>query len=435
MTSEPIKRHTSGPRLFEAVDLPPIVRDPTTPTRRRKFRPWHFGIKTIAFVVVIVVFVLPLIPDFREAADKLLDVNPLLLVVGVAFQVASWFCYSLLTSAALGEGARPVSEMRMFRIQMSTKALSGIVPGGNAAGSALGYRLMTLSGIKGPDAGFALATAGIGSAVVLNLILWLGLMISIPRRGVNPLYASAALAGVIIMIIAVILVLGVIHGRGRAERVIRWIAGTLHFSGDKATDVLRQVGTRMEELFDDKQLLKRTVIWAATHWLTGAASLWVFLRAFGTTLDFDALIVVFGLANVMAVIPLTPGGLGVVDATYVATLVGFGVVRHPAVLAVASFRIAQLWLPILVGGFLYATLRIGPWRIERRDRLARLRALAHEEDGAETQLEFLMRAWPKRVVRPTPDVPTPDAPTPDVPMPDVPVPGPQQHEAVEDPPA
>ena len=420
VTSEPTKRQIPGPRRFGAGELPPIVRDPSAPTRRRKFRPWRFGIKTIAFVVVVVVFVLPLIPDFREAADKLFDVNPLLLVVGVAFQVASWFCYSLLTNAALGEGARPVSELRMFRIQMSTKALSGIVPGGNAAGSALGYRLMTLSGIKGPDAGFALATAGIGSAVVLNLILWLGLMISIPRRGVNPLYASAALAGVIIMLIAVALVLGVIHGRGRAERVIRWIAGKLHVNGDKATDVLRQVGTRMEELFDDKQLLKRTVIWAAAHWLTGAASLWVFLRAFDTTLEFDALIVVFGLANVMAVIPLTPGGLGVVDATYVATLVGFGVMRHPAVLAVAAFRIAQLWLPIVVGGFLYATLRIGPWRIERRDHLARLRALAHEEEGAETQLEFLMRAWPKRMVRP---------------MPDVRVPGPQQDEDVEDPPA
>ena len=38
----------------------------------------------------------------------------------------------------------------MFRIQMSTKALANIVPGGSAAGSALGYRLLTLSGIQRP---------------------------------------------------------------------------------------------------------------------------------------------------------------------------------------------------------------------------------------------------------------------------------------------
>ena len=66
-----------------------------------------------------------------------------------------------------------ISRLRLFRIQMSTKALSSIVPGGSAAGSALGYRLMTLSGVNGPDAGFALATAGLGSAVVLNLIFWI----------------------------------------------------------------------------------------------------------------------------------------------------------------------------------------------------------------------------------------------------------------------
>jgi uncharacterized protein (TIRG00374 family) len=297
----------------------------------------------------------------------------------------------------------------MFRIQMSTKALGNIVPGGSAAGSALGYRLLTLSGIKGPDAGFALATAGIGSAVVLNVILWIGLLISIPIRGVNPLYASAALAGVVIMLIAVGLVLGLIHGQNRAERAIRWGARKLHVGGDSAVAALRQVGTRMEELIEDKQLLKRVVFWAAANWLIDAASLWVFLRAFDQTLDADALIISFGLANVMAAIPLTPGGLGPVDATYIAALVGFQVPRTTAALGVASYRIAQLWLPIVIGGIYYATLRIGPWSIERRGRLARLRTLAHEHDdeGRESQLDFLMRAWPKRIVPKMPDVVVP----------------------------
>ena len=83
------------------------------------------------------------------------------------------FAYTLLTRAALGDESNNISRLRLFRIQMSTKALSSIVPGGSAAGSAMGYRLMTLSGVNGPDAGFALATAGLGSAVVLNLIFWI----------------------------------------------------------------------------------------------------------------------------------------------------------------------------------------------------------------------------------------------------------------------
>ena len=78
-------------------------------------------------------------------------------------------------------------------------------------------------------------------------------------------------------------------------------------------------------------------------------------------------------------------------------------------MGVASYRIAQNFLPILVGGIFYASLRIGPWSISRRERLARLRTLAHEQDdgGRESQLDFLMRAWPKRIVPKMPDVEVP----------------------------
>ena len=161
---------------------------------------------------------LPLIPGFRSAITEIGKVRPLYLGGALVLQVAAWFAYSLLTRSALGEAGLQVSRWRMFRIQMSTKALSNIVPGGSAASSALGYRLMTLSGISGPDAGFALATAGLGSAVVLNLIFWTALLVSIPFRGVNALYVVSALAGLAIMLIVALLVVGLQHGRGRAER-------------------------------------------------------------------------------------------------------------------------------------------------------------------------------------------------------------------------
>jgi hypothetical protein len=98
-----------------------------------------------------------------------------------------------------------------------------------------------------------------------------------------------------------------------------------------------------------------------------------------------------------------------VDTTYIALLVGFGSAKNPATLGVASYRLAQQFLPILVGGIFYATLRIGPWSIERRDRLARLRQLAHEGERGETRMDFLMRVWPKRVARTVRDVAAPPA--------------------------
>ena len=68
-------------------------------------------------------------------------------------------------------------------------------------GTAASYRLLTDSGVSGSTAAFGLATQGIGSAVVLNLIFWLSLLISIPLQGYNPLYGFAAILGVLLIAI------------------------------------------------------------------------------------------------------------------------------------------------------------------------------------------------------------------------------------------
>ena len=359
------------------------------PPTRRSFR---FTLKLLLFLAVVYYFVVPLVPDFRNALEDLRQVEPALLVLGLVLELIALYCYAPLMKAALGDAGHDIGRGRLFRIQLSTRALSSIVPGGNAASSALGYRLLTLSGISGPDAGFALATVGLGSAVVLNLLLWCGLVVSILIRGVNPIYASAALAGVIVMGLAATLVFGLMEGQGRSERAVRWIAGKIHVDEDKAALVLHRLAERLDQLISDRQLLGRVVLWAALNWLFDMAALWVFLRAFNTTMPIDAIIVSFGIANVLAAIPITPGGLGYVDASYVALLVGFGATRSRATLGVAAYRFAQFFFPILLGGLMYLSLRVGPWSIERRDRLIRLRDLAEEETRrGESKIDFQMR--------------------------------------------
>jgi uncharacterized membrane protein YbhN (UPF0104 family) len=178
-------------------------------------------LRLIAAGFVVYVFVLPLIPKFWSAAHDLNKIEPNLLIVGLGLQAFSLFAYSRLTQAALGEHGRDIPILRLFRIQLSTKALGNIMPGGSAASTALGYRLLTMSSVAGPDAAFALATAGIGSAVVLNLILWFGLIVSIPSRGMSPIYTTAAIVGVILMAFAGFVVFGLVEGQGRTERVVR----------------------------------------------------------------------------------------------------------------------------------------------------------------------------------------------------------------------
>lgn len=358
-------------------------------TQKTRFR---FTVKLLLFAAAIYFFVIPILPQFRDALNELDGVAPGLLALGLTLELIALYCYAPLMKAALGDAGVDLSRWRLFRIQMSTRALSSIVPGGSAASSALGYRLMTLSGVAGPDAGFALAIVGLGSAVVLNLLLWVALIVSIPIRGVNALYGSAALAGVIVMVLAAALVFGLMEGQGRSEQVIRWIATKIRVDPDKAALVLHRVAERLEQLISDKNLLTRVAFWASLNWLFDAAALWVFLFAFGVTMPVDAVLIAFGVANVIAAIPITPGGLGYVDFMYITMLSGFGANPAQATLGVAAYRFAQYFFPILLGGLMYLSLRVGPWSIERRDRLIRLRDLAEQETRrGESKIDFQLR--------------------------------------------
>ena len=167
-------------------------------------------------------------------------------------------------------------------------------------------------------------------------------------------------------------------------------------SEDRAAAGVRHIAARLNDLASDRRLLGRVLGWAAANWILDGAALWVFLRAFGVSTDIDALIVAVGLASVASVIPITPGGLGILEFALITSLVGFGLTRSVATLGVATYRLAQFFFPILLGGVLYGTLRIGPWRIRRHERLRRLRDIAADPTNNERALEFSVRFAQRR---------------------------------------
>jgi uncharacterized protein (TIRG00374 family) len=332
----------------------------------------------LLLVLVLEYLVLPQIAGARRSLGLLSDVNVLYLLAGLGLEIAALAAYAQLTRGVLPRTSAP-GFWTVLRIQLSTLAISHVVPGGAAAGGGLGYRLLTRSGVSGPEAGFALATQGIGSAVVLNGILWLGLAVSIPLRGFNPLYVTAAIVGLVVVGGFSAAVLALTRGEERAARVLRTAARRVPFiDEDKMHDLVHRVAARTRTLTADRPLMLRTVGWAAANWLLDAAALWVFLLAFGYRAQVDGLVVAYGLANVLAAIPITPGGLGVVEAVLTATLVGFGAPRAIAVLGIISYRLVNFWLPIPFGAAAYLSLRLQP-EARRTDALRRVTVEAAQE--------------------------------------------------------
>ena len=139
---------------------------------------------------------------------------------------------------------------------------------------------------------------------------------------------------------------------------------------ETVTSLVQKVADRMKILFSSSELLTRAGLWAAANWLLDAASLWVFLLAFGAHISPIDVLVAYGLANILAFIPVTPSGLGVIELTIVAVLTRFGVAGGVAAAGVLSWRLVNFWLPIPFGGASYLSLR-----------LSRSRACAHAAAG------------------------------------------------------
>jgi uncharacterized protein (TIRG00374 family) len=92
------------------------------------------------------------------------------------------------------------------------------------------------------------------------------------------------------------------------------------------------------------------------RWLFDYATLLVALTAVGSVPRPGLVLLAFCAAQLLAQIPITPGGLGFVEAGLTATLALCGVPAGDAVLATFAYRLFTYWLPLplgLAGGLLF----------------------------------------------------------------------------------
>ncbi len=305
--------------------------------------------------------VLPQFASARHSLHLLALLNPVLVTIAVILEMSAIYAYVELTRAVLYPHAP--SRLNILRVNLAGLAIGHVVPGGAAPSGALAYRIFSELGVPKDTSAFGLAAQGAGSAVVLNILFWIALVISIPLNGINPGYGFAALAGVFLLLAFFGTVFLITRGQRRADAWLRVAARHLPaLNPDKISLLLVKVADRINLLIRSRRTLWTAFTWASLNWLLDAACLWVFIWAFGTLISPIDLLVAYGLANVLAAIPLTPAGLGVVEGVLIPTLVGFGVPHSQAILAVIAYRLVNFWLPIPIGGASYASLqfRRGP---------------------------------------------------------------------------
>ena len=321
-------------------------------------KPLRRGLLLFILVLIVEYLVIPELVGASKDLDLLGRVNAGWLIAGLVLEAASLFCYGLLTRALLPAGKRP-GLSRLLRIDLAAAAVAHVIPAGTVGSAGIGYRLFTAEGVDGPDAAVMMATKGMGSTVVLNVLLWLSLVISIPLAGFHPIYVSVAVVGAVALALVAALAFGLTRGPGRASRLVHWAGRKVPgLTGDQLEGLFLRVGSSLRDLARDPNVMVASLSWAALNWLLDAASLWCFVAAFGRFVNPAELFAAYGIANVLGVLPVTPAGLGVIDTTAPLLLVSFGVTRSVATLGVLSWRLVNFWLPIPAGAAAYVSLKV-----------------------------------------------------------------------------
>src|SRR5579862_6769102 len=104
---------------------------------------------------------------------------------------------------------------------------------------------------------------------------------------------------------------------------------------------------------------------ATTLWLMDFLVLVCCFGAVKAPIPWGGVLLAFGVSQVVASLPLIPGGLGIVEGSLAVILVAYGAKKVPALAVVLVYRLLTFWLAIIVG---WMAVGVIEWRVRRSPR-------------------------------------------------------------------
>ena len=312
------------------------------------------------FLLVSLISLYVLLPSLLEVFTSwrdLFELDPTWVAIAFAVETLSFFAVWELQRIALhAPHLLPVALS-----QLAGNALSKIIPGGAAAAGALQYRMLARVGI--PRARIASALAGV-SALLFASVLALPLL-SLPAillgTPVDPGLAQAAFLGVGLFLL--MLAAGVaafvwnrpllVFGRLAEVALNRTVRRQRHVHG-LPERFLQERNALLKAFGRD---WKAAVPAASLRSLLDYLALLACLRAVGAEPEPTLVLLAYVAAAFLGMIPLTPGGLGFVEAGLTGMLALAGVAGAAAAVATLAYRLISFWLPIPAGGVAYGVFR------------------------------------------------------------------------------
>jgi uncharacterized protein (TIRG00374 family) len=336
-----------------AIDETRATGQVSTPSRRKLI--WRIVMLVITAFSLYLLF--PAIISVLGSWQDLETVNPLWFPLIIATQTASLVCFWNLQRIAL----RTKAWFSVATSQLASGALTRIVPGGQAAGAAMQFRMLTVAGINAATAGTSITALSLLTTGTVFVLPVLVLPAILSGTRVPSGLAQAAWIGAGGFVLLAI-------GAGCLlifDRPLEIIGSVIQRLRNRIQRKEAPVTDLPDRLVKERDLIRSalgTHLGAAILSATGRSlfdflTLLAALTAVGAHPDPSLVLLAYAGAQILGMIPITPGGLGFVEAGLTATLALAGVGAGEAVLATLIYRLASYWLPMLAGLVAYLLFR------------------------------------------------------------------------------
>jgi uncharacterized membrane protein YbhN (UPF0104 family) len=251
----------------------------------------------------------------------------------------------LIVRNLLGFGDVAARMRSLLRATVGGIAISASLPGGQAASAAYWYKQLRR---EGADGGLA-ALAMIGSMVAGVLSLAGVLVIGVAAAGHHGPLAAAR-----VPILAAGVALLIVHWalRRRVASASAWF--TRRFTPERAN----RISASRRDIAAIGAL-------AYANWLFDCASLYAALAAVHASVPLQSIVLTYAIAQLVASLPLLPGGGGTVEVSLALGFAAFGHTSGSVVAGILLFRLISCWGLVPVGWLTIALegRRLPPWKM------------------------------------------------------------------------
>jgi uncharacterized protein (TIRG00374 family) len=317
---------------------------------------------TVGRIVAVVVAGLSLyilLPEFVRVASswpRLFQLEPWWLIVGFVCEVASFICAIGLLKLVL----RSKTWFPVVTAMLAGNAVTNTLPGGDAVGASVQYRMLASTGIDSVQAAGGLAVSSIIGVGALFALPIFALPVIIGGESVSPGLVHAgelgALGFVLIVTLGVV-VLTTDRTLLRLGQALQWIINKVPRHKPSVDLGQRLLGERDKVRADLGKNWWKAILLVGGRIGLDYSSLLAVLRATGVRPNPALVLLAYSATAVLALLPITPGGLGIVEASLSGLLVLARIPSANAVVATLAFRVGSYWLPTIAGGVCYFLYR------------------------------------------------------------------------------